>query len=378
MGQRLSKKNKHKGHTECDNFHGRKQHCCYVECLPSIPKAYEMVDVVHLGWLFTAKHEQELESFFKRNNIQIDLIQIIVLYLPSYNHKHNKRLSTKAYQNMEQHKNEEYHCYFHVYISSLYNNREPPCLKWLDQICEEVEVDNYANSDIYKSCKLPAKVPMFRMTVIGAGAVGKSALTIRYIANEFQNEYDPTIEASYTRLLELNPMDKDIDAYRCQDYDQDKYKYISMHVVDTAGKEQFAALQHHWIRESQIFLLCFAINAERTFEHVANIRKVILRNLGEDRDEKFAMILVGTKGDLRHDPKYKANSNESYWGSYGKIIEVDKILKVAKMWNLPYIETSSKIGRNVNFLFRQCIYECWIQSNHYEHPSWEKATDLQL
>ena len=37
-----------------------------------------------------------------------------------------------------------------------------------------------------------------KITILGAGAVGKSAITVRMVANEFQKEYDPTIEANYT------------------------------------------------------------------------------------------------------------------------------------------------------------------------------------
>ena len=73
-------------------------------------------------------------------------------------------------------------------------------------------------------------------------------------------------------------------------------------------------------------------------------------------DRKFAIIMVGTKGDLRNDK----NSN------YGELINIDKILSKAKKWNIPYIETSSLIGRNINFLFRQSIYEYWIQTTHYD------------
>lgn len=37
--------------------------------------------------------------------------------------------------------------------------------------------------------------------VVGAGGVGKSALTIQLIQNHFVDEYDPTIEDSYRKQV---------------------------------------------------------------------------------------------------------------------------------------------------------------------------------
>ena len=37
----------------------------------------------------------------------------------------------------------------------------------------------------------------YKLVVVGAGGVGKSALTIQLIQNHFVDEYDPTIEVSW-------------------------------------------------------------------------------------------------------------------------------------------------------------------------------------
>ena len=41
----------------------------------------------------------------------------------------------------------------------------------------------------------------FKLVVVGAGGVGKSALTIQLIKNHFVDEYDPTIEDSYRKQV---------------------------------------------------------------------------------------------------------------------------------------------------------------------------------
>ena len=50
----------------------------------------------------------------------------------------------------------------------------------------------------------------YKLVVVGAGGVGKSALTIQLIQNHFVDEYDPTIEDSYRKQVQryghcLNP-----------------------------------------------------------------------------------------------------------------------------------------------------------------------------
>lgn len=41
----------------------------------------------------------------------------------------------------------------------------------------------------------------YKLVVVGAGGVGKSALTIQLIQNHFVDEYDPTIEVHFTFIF---------------------------------------------------------------------------------------------------------------------------------------------------------------------------------
>jgi GTPase SAR1 family protein len=43
----------------------------------------------------------------------------------------------------------------------------------------------------------------YKLVVVGAGGVGKSALTIQLIQNHFVDEYDPTIEVRPSPCLAL-------------------------------------------------------------------------------------------------------------------------------------------------------------------------------
>jgi small GTP-binding protein len=64
----------------------------------------------------------------------------------------------------------------------------------------------------------------YRIVVVGAGGVGKSALTVRFIQGNFVEKYDPTIEDSYRKLVE-------VDGNACM-----------LDIMDTAGQEEYSAL----------------------------------------------------------------------------------------------------------------------------------------
>ena len=44
----------------------------------------------------------------------------------------------------------------------------------------------------------------YKIVVMGAGGVGKSAITVQFIQGHFVNEYDPTIEDSYRKQVVIS------------------------------------------------------------------------------------------------------------------------------------------------------------------------------
>ncbi|XP_009571372.1 PREDICTED: GTPase HRas, partial [Fulmarus glacialis] len=96
----------------------------------------------------------------------------------------------------------------------------------------------------------------YKLVVVGAGGVGKSALTIQLIQNHFVDEYDPTIEDSYRKQVV-------IDGETCL-----------LDILDTAGQEEYSAMRDQYMRTGEGFLCVFAINNTKSFEDIHQYRSV--------------------------------------------------------------------------------------------------------
>ncbi|VDN43126.1 unnamed protein product [Gongylonema pulchrum] len=73
----------------------------------------------------------------------------------------------------------------------------------------------------------------YKIVVLGSGGVGKSALTVQFVQGIFVEKYDPTIEDSYRKQVE-------VDGQQCM-----------LEILDTAGTVSFSLKSFlcHYVRE---------------------------------------------------------------------------------------------------------------------------------
>ncbi|CAI2324313.1 unnamed protein product [Caenorhabditis sp. 36 PRJEB53466] len=159
-----------------------------------------------------------------------------------------------------------------------------------------------------------AQNAVLRIVVVGGGGVGKSALTIQFIQRYFVQDYDPTIEDSYTKQCFV---------------DEDLCK---LEILDTAGQEEFSTMREQYLRTGSGFLIVFAVTDRNSFEEVKKLHELICRI--KDRDE-FPIILVGNKADLENERHVARHEAE----------------ELAHRLAVPYLECSAKLRRNVDEAF---------------------------
>jgi len=175
----------------------------------------------------------------------------------------------------------------------------------------------------------------YKLVVLGSGGVGKSALTVQFVQGIFVEKYDPTIEDSYRKQVE-------IDGTQCM-----------LEILDTAGTEQFTAMRDLYMKNGQGFVLVYSIIAQSTFNDLPDLREQILRV--KDKDD-VPMVLVGNKCDLTDQ----------------RVITTEQGEDLARKFGCAFLEASAKTRVNVDQIFHDLIRQI---NKHSPPPKKEKKRE---
>eukprot|EP01087_Luapelamoeba_hula_P009864 TRINITY_DN257_c0_g1_i1.p1 TRINITY_DN257_c0_g1~~TRINITY_DN257_c0_g1_i1.p1 ORF type:complete len:204 (-),score=29.37 TRINITY_DN257_c0_g1_i1:175-786(-) len=160
----------------------------------------------------------------------------------------------------------------------------------------------------------------YRVVVVGAGGVGKSCLTIQYIANRFVADYDPTLEDSYRKQTTVGDAECILD------------------IIDTAGQDDFMAIRESYYKDGDGFIIVYDVTQRTTYADVPEFHAAILR---VKDTSTVPCILVGNKADMEDKRKIARNEAEG----------------LAKKLQCRFIETSAKQRKNVDEMFTQLVEE---------------------
>ncbi|XP_054724659.1 ras-related protein Ral-A-like isoform X2 [Uloborus diversus] len=161
---------------------------------------------------------------------------------------------------------------------------------------------------------------LHKVIMVGSGGVGKSALTLQFMYDEFVEDYEPTKADSYRKAVMLDGEEVQID------------------ILDTAGQEDYAAIRDNYFRSGEGFLCVFSITEHDSFSATSEFREQILRVKGDDN---IPFLLVGNKADLEDKRQ----------------VSLEEADLKARQWNVPYVETSAKTRCNVDKVFFDLMRE---------------------
>jgi len=118
-----------------------------------------------------------------------------------------------------------------------------------------------------------------KLVVVGDGECGKTSLLITFAKDEFPETYDPTVFETYVADIEVDG------------------RPVELALWDTAGQEDYDRLRPLSYPDTDVVLMCFAINNPDSFDNVLEKWMPEVRHYCPT----IPVVLVGCKRDLRQD-----------------------------------------------------------------------------
>ncbi|XP_034389238.1 ras homolog, mTORC1 binding like 1 isoform X2 [Cyclopterus lumpus] len=140
-----------------------------------------------------------------------------------------------------------------------------------------------------------------KIAVIGYRSVGKSSLTIQFVEGQFVDSYDPTIENTFNKLVNVNGQD------------------FNLQLVDTAGQDEYSIFHQSHSMDIHGYVLVYSVTSNK----------------------RVPTVLVGNKKDLHME----------------RVIKPEEGKKLADSWGAAFMESSAKENETAVELFKRIILE---------------------
>ncbi|XP_060233507.1 GTP-binding protein Rit2 isoform X4 [Meriones unguiculatus] len=141
----------------------------------------------------------------------------------------------------------------------------------------------------------------YKVVMLGAGGVGKSAVTMQFISHQFPDYHDPTI-----------------DAYKTQ--------------------AEFTAMREQYMRGGEGFIICYSVTDRQSFQEAAKFKELIFQ---VRHTYEIPLVLVGNKIDL-----------EQF-----RQVSTEEGLNLAREYNCAFFETSAALRFGIDDAFQGLVRE---------------------
>jgi len=181
-----------------------------------------------------------------------------------------------------------------------------------------------------------------KLVIVGDGACGKTCLLIVFSKGTFPEVYVPTVFENYVS-------DVEVDGRR-----------VELALWDTAGQEDYDRLRPLSYPDSNVILICFAIDSPDSLDNVQEkwISEVLHFCQG------IPIILVACKTDLRNDPK----TIEELRRTSQRPVSPDEGTAVAqKIGAIKYLECSAKTQEGVREVFEHATRAALMVKDKTHH-----------
>jgi small GTP-binding protein len=150
----------------------------------------------------------------------------------------------------------------------------------------------------------------FKIVVVGASGVGKTAIVTQLVNQTFKSESQPTIGVEFK-------------SYALPSEEES----VKLQIWDTAGQERFRSVSKAYFRNAYGAVLVFDLTNKQSFDEL----NLWINDLNTLCIPNAYIIMVGNKADLVDD----------------RTVSEGEAQETAKRYNLEYLETSAKTGQSV-------------------------------
>ncbi|KAL3315607.1 Ras- protein Rab-8A [Cichlidogyrus casuarinus] len=155
---------------------------------------------------------------------------------------------------------------------------------------------------------------LFKFLLIGDSGVGKTSILHRFSDDIFTHTFIATIGIDFKiRTIELDG------------------KHIKLQVWDTAGQERFRTITTAYYRGAMGIMLVYDVTNRSTFDNIQNW----IDNIEKHATVDVLRMLLGNKCDIEGKRQVSYQEGETF----------------AKSHNIPFMETSAKVGSHVDTAF---------------------------
>ena len=176
---------------------------------------------------------------------------------------------------------------------------------------------------------------IFKVVLIGDGAVGKTSLRRNYLGKSFRENYLMTIGADFS-----------VKQVPYEDY------IVSLQIWDLAGQPRFSEVRGAYYANTYGAIVVFDVTRPNTF---TNIDFWINEMIKYNDNKLIPMVVVGNKIDLREELPEEVQVDKTSALTYAHVLSEWGGIKVE------YVETSAKTGENVTAAFERLIDRIYFQ-----------------
>ncbi|XP_051168449.1 ras-related protein Rab-37 isoform X9 [Leptopilina boulardi] len=169
--------------------------------------------------------------------------------------------------------------------------------------------------------------PTHKTILLGDSGVGKTSLLVQFDTGSFQQgNFAATVGIGFTNKLVS------------VDGDQ-----VKLQIWDTAGQERFRSVTHAYYRDAHALLLLYDITNKKSYDNI----RAWLGEIREYAQDDVVVILIGNKCDCGNQREIRREEGE----------------RLAREYQVPFMETSAKTGINVELAFHAIARELRAREN---------------